>query len=254
MPGSSTVFSEARIFRVFTLFLSDSITEFASTKFLYMHTTPITVVVADEFDIFRVGLRAAIQHTADISIVGESNSAPELFGLLETLQPDVIFLDLDLPMSRGFDTLLQIRKAAPDAKVLLLGYELDPSLAEKLSKAGANGFLSRSSELAEVETAIRMVVSQGYFFSESGDVKELESVFRPISVSALRSQPTLTEKEVAVLRLICQEQSTRDIASSLSLSPRTIESIRDRIRIKTGSRNLAGLALFALKYGLIRLG
>jgi DNA-binding CsgD family transcriptional regulator len=99
-----------------------------------------------------------------------------------------------------------------------------------------------------------MVVSQGYFFSESGDEKELESVFRPIPVSALRAQPSLTEKEVAVLRLICQEHSTRDIASSLSLSPRTIESIRDRIRIKTGSRNLAGMALFALKYGLIRLG
>ncbi len=219
-----------------------------------MHSTSITVVIADEFDIFRVGLRAAIQRTADIRIVGESNSEPELLSLLGGLQPDLILLDLDLPMSRGFDTLLQIRQAAPYAKVLLLGYSLDPLLAEKLSKAGANGFLSRSSELAEVESAIRMVVSQGYFFSESGDEKELESVFRPIPVSALRAQPSLTEKEVAVLRLICQEHSTRDIASSLSLSPRTIESIRDRIRIKTGSRNLAGMALFALKYGLIRLG
>ncbi len=219
-----------------------------------MHSTPITVIVADEFDIFRVGLKAAVQRTSDIRIIGESNSEPELFRLLENVQPDVIFLDLDLPMSRGFDTLLQIRKAAPHTKVLLLGYDLDPFLAEKLSKAGANGFLSRSSAIPEVESAIRMVVSQGYFFSESGGEKELESVFRPIPVSGLRAQPSLTEKEVAVLRLICQEQSTRDIASSLSLSPRTIESIRDRIRIKTGSRNLAGMALFALKYGLIRLG
>ena len=214
-----------------------------------MQTTPITVVIADEFEIFRVGFKAAIINSADIRVVGEADSEPALLTLLTSLQPDVIFLDLDMPMTRGFDTLLQIRKMAPDS--LLLGNDLDALLAEKLSKAGANGFLSRLSDLSDVAAAIRTVMEQGYFYSASSGQKELESVFRPVSVNASSLQTALTEKEVTVLRLICQEQSTRDIASSLSLSPRTIESIRDRI--KTGSRNLAGMALFALRYGLIRL-
>lgn len=248
-----TVFSEVEKIRVFTLFFGSSLSEFACIKFLFMQTTPITVVIADEFEIFRVGFKAAIINSADIRVVGEADSEPALLTLLTSLQPDVIFLDLDMPMTRGFDTLLQIRKMAPDSKILLLGNDLDALLAEKLSKAGANGFLSRLSDLSDVVAAIRTVMEQGYFYSASSGQKELESVFRPVSVNASSLQTALTEKEVTVLRLICQEQSTRDIASSLSLSPRTIESIRDRIRIKTGSRNLAGMALFALRYGLIRL-
>ncbi|NDF97931.1 MAG: LuxR family transcriptional regulator, partial [Chitinophagia bacterium] len=96
--------------------------------------------------------------------------------------------------------------------------------------------------------------SKGYYFSQGDKQPDVDSVFSPVTVSPLRARTSLTTKEVTVLRLLCQEQSTRDIASSLDLSPRTIESIRDKIKFKTGSRNLAGLALFALKHGLIRLG
>jgi DNA-binding NarL/FixJ family response regulator len=218
-----------------------------------MRISPLSVIIADEYDIFRIGLRAALQGSPDIEIVGEADAEPALLAMLAVSQPDVILLDLAIPMSKGVNTLLHVRQSAPEAKILLLGYDLDDALVETLQKAGANGYLSKAAETSEVELAIRTVVSKGYFFSETGGLSEPESVFRPVSETPLRPRSSLTEKEVTVLRLMCQEQSTRDIASSLSLSPRTIESIRDRIKFKTGSRNLAGLAFFAIKYGLIRL-
>jgi DNA-binding NarL/FixJ family response regulator len=218
-----------------------------------MRSFPLRVLIADEYDIFRVGFRAALAKAQDISVVGEADSTPALFTLLESVQPDVIFLDLALPKNKGIKTLLQVCQFAPDAKILLLGYGIETSLLDTLSKAGANGYLSKASEIKEVEKAIRMVISQGYYVSACDNQPEIESVFRPVTISPLRTRSPLTEKEVTVLRLFCQEQTTRDIASSLSLSPRTIESIRDKIKFKTGSRNLAGMAFFALKNGLIRL-
>ncbi len=218
-----------------------------------MRITPLAVVIADEYEIFRIGIRAALQDCKDIQIVGEAATEPSLLTLLTAVKPDVIFLDLAIPMSKGVSTLLHVRQVVPDAKILLLGYDLDKALLETLSKAGANGYLCKAAETSEIEKAVRMVVNRGYFFSDSVQEPDLESVFRPVAVAPLRARSSLTDKEVTVLRLFCQEQSTRDIAASLALSPRTIESIRDKIKFKTGSRNLAGMALFALKNGLIRL-
>jgi DNA-binding NarL/FixJ family response regulator len=219
-----------------------------------MQKTPISVIVADEYDIFRIGIKAAISDTDDIEIIGEADSEPKLLSLLSATRPDVILLDLSIPMSKGINTLLHVRQSAPEAKILLLGYDLDASLVEILSKAGANGYLCKAAEIEDVQMGIRTVVSKGYFFSEGENHPDASSVFSPVTVAPLRARSSLTDKEVKVLRLICQEHSTRDIASSLALSPRTIESIRDKIKFKTGSRNLAGMALFALKHGLIRLG
>jgi DNA-binding NarL/FixJ family response regulator len=218
-----------------------------------MRISPLTVIVADEHDIFRIGIRAALESTPDIEIVGEADTEPVLLGLLSKKQPDVILLDLAIPLSKGVNTLLHVRQSAPEAKILLLGYDLDDALFDTLQKAGANGYLSKAAEITDVERAIRTAVSKGYFFSDPEEKSDVESVFRPVSITPLRPRSSLTEKEVTILRLMCQEQSTRDIASSLSISPRTVESIRDRIKFKTGSRNLAGLAFFALKFGLIRL-
>ena len=218
-----------------------------------MQILPISVLIADEYDIYRAGFKAALKKAQDIQIIGEAGTTPALFALLETTQPDVIFLDLALPGSKGIKTLLQVSRAAPAAKILLLGYSMETSLLETLSKAGANGYLSKTAEIKEVANAARSVISQGYYVSDSDNQPEIESVFRPVTITPLRTRCPLTDKEVTVLRLFCQEQTTRDIASSLSLSPGTVESIRDKIKFKTGSRNLAGMAFFALKSGLIRL-
>jgi DNA-binding NarL/FixJ family response regulator len=218
-----------------------------------MQILPISVLIADEYDIYRAGFKAALKKAQDTQIIGEAGTTPALFALLETTQPDVIFLDLALPGSKGIKTLLQVSRAAPAAKILLLGYSMETSLLETLSKAGANGYLSKTAEIKEVANAARSVISQGYYVSDSDNQPEIESVFRPVTITPLRTRCPLTDKEVTVLRLFCQEQTTRDIASSLSLSPRTVESIRDKIKFKTGSRNLAGMAFFALKNGLIRL-
>ncbi|MBM3922456.1 MAG: response regulator transcription factor [Sphingomonadales bacterium] len=218
-----------------------------------MQTSPIRVLIADEYDIYRAGFKAALKKAQDIQVIGEAGTTPALFALLETTQPDVIFLDLALPRSKGIKTLLQVSRAAPAAKILLLGYSMETSLLETLSKAGANGYLSKTAEIKEVANAARSVISQGYYVSDSDNQPEIESVFRPFTITPLRTRCPLTDKEVTVLRIFFQEQTTRDIASSLSLSPRTVESIRDKIKFKTGSRNLAGMAFFALKNGLIRL-
>ena len=204
-----------------------------------MQILPISVLIADEYDIYRAGFKAALNKAQDIQVIGEAGTTPALFALLET--------------SKGIKTLLQVSRAAPAAKILLLGYSMETSLLETLSKAGANGYLSKTAEIKEVANAARSVISQGYYVSDSDNQPEIESVFRPVTITPLRTRCPLTEKEVTVLRLFCQEQTTRDIASSLSLSPLTVESIRDKIKFKTGSRNLAGMAFFALKNGLIRL-
>ena len=129
-----------------------------------MQKTPISVIVADEYDIFRIGIKAAISDTDDIEVIGEADSEPKLLSLLSATRPDVILLDLSIPMSKGINTLLHVRQSAPEAKILLLGYDLDASLVEILSKAGANGYLCKAAEIEDVQMGIRTVVSKGYFF------------------------------------------------------------------------------------------
>ncbi|MFM7645433.1 MAG: response regulator [Sphingomonadales bacterium] len=217
-----------------------------------MHEPMITVIVADQHVGFRRSIRLALKDVSEISIIGMPESIPALLELLSKEQPDVILLDLTIPRSKGIKTLSHIRQLAPEARILLLRYYLDSSLMEAIQKAGADGCLSSATDASELQHAIITAVSKGSFFSEFEGQAEAAADFTPLTINPLRALATLTQREVTVLQMICQEQSTRAIASFMSMSPRTIESIRDRIKIKTGSRNIAGMVVFALKYGLIR--
>lgn len=217
-----------------------------------MQVPPITVVIADQHEIFCRSIQSALKDVPEIKIIAQVDSIPLLLDLLAKEQPDVILLDLTIPRSKGVKTLMHIRQLAPDTRILLLRYDLDSSLMEAIQRVGANGCLSTSTDASGVENAILTAFNKGCFFSEFDGQPEAELVYKPMSVNPLRPLSSLTEKEVTVLQLICQEQSTQAIANSLSMSPRTVESIRDRIKIKTGSRNIAGMVLFALKYGLVR--
>lgn len=213
----------------------------------------IRILVADEHDIFRVGVRVALEYCPDMVIVAEANDEETLLQQAHETKPDVILMDIGIPIRGGVNGFLNLRQAIPNAKIIVFSYQYDRTLVNGFLRAGANGYLSKEIEASVMVQAIRTVHKKGYFFDREANRSLQESLLRPITVVTARPRSSLTEKEVAVLRLICMEHSTRDIATSLSLSPRTIESIRDKIRAKTGSRNLAGMALYALKNGLIRL-
>lgn len=212
----------------------------------------IRVAIADDHPLYRAGVKAFLSNRKDILMVAEAENGRQLLSVLRNIQPDVVLLDLNMPVMDGPATLCEIKKLYSGIKVIILSMYNDHSKISQMMEIGANSYVTKESGPEVVYEAIRAVYEQDFFFDERIN-KAMLTGLRTRRAAEVPIMPTvqLSEKEIAILRLMCEEKSTKDIAEIVNLSPRTVESIRDKLKTKTGTQSIAGLIMYAVKAGLV---
>jgi DNA-binding NarL/FixJ family response regulator len=212
----------------------------------------IRVAIADDHKIFRKGVILSLRPYTNIKFVQEAENGEALLNGLAESQPDVVLMDLRMPGKDGIEATKTISKQNPQIKVLVLSMYEDERFVFHMMENGANGYLLKNSEPQEIRRAIMDVHEKGYYLNNYVNRILLKrSHARNKTTPSLNSEITLTDKEKDVLRFICMEFTAQEIAQKMEISARTVESIKDRLMERFGSKNTAGLVFFAVKNNLI---
>ncbi len=212
----------------------------------------IKYAIADDHPIFRQGVIFALSTIPELKLVLESANGEELLKGIPKHSPDVILLDVKMPVLNGIQTIKEIRKNDQTIKIIIISmYEDDNNIIE-LMEAGANGYVLKNSEADEIIKAIFTVYETGYYFNDFVNKALLKKLIHKTHIKPLFPQKIeLTNRELEVLKLICAEQTAIEISKQIFLSPRTVEGIRTRLLEKIGVKNTAGLVMYAVKNKIV---
>ncbi|MCA0397458.1 MAG: response regulator transcription factor [Bacteroidetes bacterium] len=213
---------------------------------------PVKVAIADDHALFRAGVKTALSTKKDVELVAEAENGMQLLNLLKHIEPDVILLDIQMPIMDGIATLPEIRKINPNVKVIILSMHNDHSMISKLMEIGANSYLTKNSDSETIYQAIKTCYEQEFFFNELTNKALLTGLRTRKTEPDALLDAQLSEKEVRILKLMCEEKTTKEIADIVDISPRTVEAIRDKLKTKTGAKSMAGLVMYAVKKGFVQ--
>ena len=210
----------------------------------------LSVFLVDDHQLFREGLKLLLSNLPLIGRVRLAASGSEFLGALQEEVPDVVFMDIEMPVMNGIETTEAALERYPGLRIIALSMYGEEEYYTKMIQAGVKGFLLKNSGIREVENAL-LSVSQGknYFSQEIVDGMVSNLTRRKKS-----SRPgELSEREAEVLLHICKGLSNKEIAGTLFLSKRTVDKHRENLLMKTGSKNTAGLVMYAIQSGIIEL-
>lgn len=215
---------------------------------------PIKVLIADDHVLYRAGVKTALSSKDDVKVIAEADNGMHLLNMLKIIQPDVILLDIQMPIMDGITALPEIKKNWPDIKVIMLTMLEDHSMITKLMELGANSYLSKTSDIEVIYEAIVTCFQQDYYFNALTNKALLTNLKQRNQLTPqklVQQEAHLNDKEMLILKLMCQEKTTKEIADMVDLSPRTVEAIRDKLKVKTGAKSTAGLIMYAVKNNLL---
>lgn len=213
---------------------------------------PITLAIADDYKIFRDGLKLCFNADENLKVLFEADNGEDLIKELANQQPDIIIMDLNMPLLDGMEATKIIRKKYETIKILVVTMYDNDKFIIHLMENGANGYLLKNADPKEIIKAIYIVYENGYYFNDLVNKALLKKlVIKNNLKPSFNHNIELTEREQEVLKMICEEKTTPEIGKEIFLSPRSVEGIRQRLIEKVGVRNTAGLVMFAVKNGLV---
>ncbi|WP_263140671.1 response regulator transcription factor [Pseudomonas sp. RIT-PI-AD] len=212
------------------------------------------ILLADDHALVRAGIRALIEDLNGYEVVGEAEDGGEAVDLADALQPDIVLLDISMKRMGGIEALHQLASRSPSSKVLMLSMHTGSEMVLKALQQGAHGYLLKDSAIIELRLALEAVRRGDRYLSSAivQPVIEMAVQHAPAGMSTDASQ-LLTARQVEILRLIARGESTRSIATGLGLSVKTVETHRAQIMHRLKIHDVAGLALFAVREGIIQL-
>lgn len=208
----------------------------------------IKVILVDDHDLVRTGIKLILQNATGVSVVGEASTGEEAIKLAREVQHDVILLDVMMPGIGGLGATSRLKRACPDTKILIVTICNNEHFPSKLLQAGASGYLTKGASQQEIVQAIRAVHTGQLYLSQ--DIANLLAV-KHLSDKGENPFDQLSERELQVSLMIASGVKVQDISTMLHLSPKTVNSYRYRVFEKTGVENDVSLALLAMRYGLI---
>ena len=215
---------------------------------------PIRVIIADDHVLYRAGVKTALSAKKDIKVIAEADNGMHLLNMLKNVAADVILLDIQMPVMDGITTLPEVKKLYPHIKIIMLTMMDDHSMITKLMELGANSYLTKTSDSEIIYEAIKTCFEQEYYFNSLTNKALLTNLKQRNFVTPqkmMQQEAQLNEKETLILKLMCEEKSTKEIADIVDLSPRTVEAIRDKLKVKTGAKSTAGLIMYAVKHKIL---
>ena len=214
---------------------------------------PITVLLAEDHQIVREGFRSLLKHERDIEVVGEAETGRQAVQLTRKLRPEVVVMDIAMPLLNGLEATRQIRKDFPDTKILILSAHSDDAYVEQATGLGAVGFLLKQTSSHNLATAIREVQKGNTFYSPAiskrlhghhQERQDREGNFK-------KKNNRLSSREVEVLQLIAEGKPNKQVAAELGVSFKTIDKHRQHLMSKLNIHDIAGLTRYAIAQGII---
>ena len=212
----------------------------------------IRVLLADDHQLMRSGIRLMLERETDLSVVGEANDGREAVALAKSLRPDVVVMDIGMANLNGIEAAQQMTGGSPEIAIVMLSMHSDEGYVLRALKAGARGYLLKDSAEADLIKAVHAVAGGKSFFSPAVSKVLLDDYVRKLRRSGTEdAYDLLTPREREVLQLIAEGKSNKDIANLLNLSVYTVESHRSNLMEKLNVRGLPELILYAVRKGII---
>ncbi|RYY93108.1 MAG: response regulator transcription factor [Chitinophagaceae bacterium] len=216
--------------------------------------TPIKVAVIDDHTLFREGVANLLREEPELDVVFTAENGKALQEKLQTAAlPDVVLMDINMPVLDGFAATAWLRKQHPGIRVLALSmYEDDDNIIRML-RQGAGGYMLKESRKGDLVQGIRAIHQQGFFVNDMVSGRLLHQLHET-GTQAAAPQVRISEREQQFLRLCCSELTYKEIADRMGVSPRTVDNYREDLFEKLGLKSRVGLVLYALKYKLAEIG
>jgi len=211
-----------------------------------------TLIIVDDHLIFQQGLKAMITAENIATVIGEASNGKDFIEVLSQCKPDLVLMDIDMPQMNGMEATQKAIEMMPDLKIIALTMFGDEDYYYKMIDLGVKGFILKSTGIAELEKAIHDVMAgESYFSNEL--LRRIIKNFSRNSVQKSTDTKDLTEREIEVLKLICDGLTTEETAKKLNISPKTVKTHRSNLLEKTACKNTPGLILFAIKNKIVEL-
>lgn len=212
------------------------------------------IALADDHILLRKGLVSLVQNFG-YEVILEANNGQELIDKIAGgLLPELVLMDINMPVKDGFETTLWLKENRPAVKVLALTMHDDETTIIRMLKNGAKGYVLKDSDPGELHNAIESVLNKGFYYSEMITGRLMRSITdMEDEQNTTKKLLNLSEREVDFLKLVCSEMTYKEIAGNMQLSPRTIDGYRDNLFEKLNIKTRTGLAIYAIKKGLIKV-
>ena len=216
----------------------------------------IRIALVDDHQLFRKSLTSLLNSSDDFEIIYDTDDGLHFIEYAKAVNIDVVLLDIQMPILSGFEVCKQLKMMNQEIKILIISQLTSKEVIHYVMECGADGFCSKNSSPEHLEIAIRKIMEHDYYFDN-----ELGSVIRDAILWDKNSNlyfdfsksVTFTKREVEIIKMVCREMSTKQIANSLFISSRTVDNHKKNIMNKTQTKNFVGVILFALKINAISL-
>ncbi len=212
-------------------------------------TLSIRVLLADDHALVRAGIRALLDKLNEVQVIAEANDGREALALIGTLQPDVVIMDVAMPGLNGLEATARIRTEFPQVHVLILSMYANEEYIMQALHSGANGYLLKDAAIAELELALKTVVSGETYLSPALEQRLAAYAQRTGGEASLLDR--LTSRQREILQLIAEGHTTQDMALILKISPKTVETHRAQLMERLGIHDVPGLVRYAIRIGLV---
>lgn len=218
---------------------------------------PLSVVIADDHSLIRVGMRTLLAGLPDFKLIAEAEDGEQLCELAAQHQPDIVVTDIEMPHLDGLAALNKLRNLPKPPRVIILSMHVTPESIRTATTAGAAAFLAKDALLMELELALREVAKGGRYVSASVSDILLSELSHSTSVTSTKASDApsqvLSPRQIEVLCMLADGKSIKETAFALELSPKTVETHRSQILHRLGVRDTAGLVVYAIRHGLRQL-
>lgn len=205
----------------------------------------IRVVLADDHDLVRSGIKALLGMVSDVQVIAEARNGTELVSLVDAMLPDVVMTDVAMPGMDGIAAIEQIHRRHPDVVLLVLSMHDSVDIVRRAVAAGAAGYVMKDAPAYELGQSVRSAVATGSYFSPAIAQRLLQPAGAP-------GTDELTARQVEILKLIAHGKASKEIASELGLSPKTVDVHRARIMERLHLNDIASLTRYAVRRGLVK--
>jgi DNA-binding NarL/FixJ family response regulator len=204
------------------------------------------IIIVDDHKLFRNGLRFILSEIEDVEIIGEASNGKEFLELLNFLKPDLVLMDISMPVMNGVEASREALEKYPNLKILVLSMFGEDAYYNTMIDIGVKGFILKDSDNAELKNAIQSIIHGNNYFSQDLLLKLIRNKTTAPSIK-------LSRRESEILTLICKGYSTNLISEQLHISHRTVERHRASLLSKTDSSNSISLVIYAIKNNLIKI-
>lgn len=222
---------------------------------------PVRVLLADDHSLFRAGVCALLAHIEDVEVIGEADNGNAALGLIKAHTPDVVLMDIAMPLMNGLETAARVSEEYPAVRVIILSMHAGEEYVMQALRAGASGYLLKDAATSELEVAVKAVARGETYLSPAISKRVIDDYLLrttgAASVSAVPVPPAilddLTRRQREVLQLIAKGYTSKEMAQMLGLSPKTVETHRTQLMKQLDIHDVAGLVRYAIRAGLVTL-